>query len=295
MIYFPNSRNPTDRRDCRPFLEQNEKLQTAESELEELHRRLREKDLQMAELRNELNKSTFSVDKVCPPLTCIESDLSEDEKAAVVSTEHERLLALQQKTNQKLRNLELLNEERSGLLRAALLDREHLSPELLELKRVETLRQVREQIQSVINAPAEAQPHVLDTTSSEIAETVLSSEAALDKAKKVSIQQSSRPHIQSPSSAFDVVASSMRPRQHLDQSLSAATLISPASPATGKTVKKSLSEVSFSTTGTGQTSWGRMVQLLSPKRRAAPTRGGIGGVFASASDCAASLSSACWR
>lgn len=41
----------------KPFLEQNEKLQTAETELEELHRRLREKDLQLAELRNELNKT----------------------------------------------------------------------------------------------------------------------------------------------------------------------------------------------------------------------------------------------
>lgn len=48
---------------CRPFLEQNEKLQTAETELEELHRRLREKDLQMAELRNELNKSML---RQCP-------------------------------------------------------------------------------------------------------------------------------------------------------------------------------------------------------------------------------------
>jgi protein HOOK3 len=41
----------------RPFLEQNEKLQTAQSELEELRRRLREQDLHMAELRNELNRS----------------------------------------------------------------------------------------------------------------------------------------------------------------------------------------------------------------------------------------------
>jgi len=44
----------------RPFLEQNEKLQTAQSELEELRRRLREQDLQMAELRNELNRSMSS-------------------------------------------------------------------------------------------------------------------------------------------------------------------------------------------------------------------------------------------
>lgn len=49
----------------RPFLEQNEKLQTAQSELEELRRRLREQDLHMAELRNELNRSML-------PNACIE-------------------------------------------------------------------------------------------------------------------------------------------------------------------------------------------------------------------------------
>ncbi|XPS68043.1 hypothetical protein M3J09_000339 [Ascochyta lentis] len=158
-----------DEESQKPFFEQNERLQTAENELEELHRRLREKDLQIAELRNELNKK---------------SDLDDEAKAKVISAEHERMLALQQRTNQKLRDLELANEEKASLLRAALLDREHLSPELLELRRAETLRQVRDQIQSVISAPAETQPNVLDTTSSEIAETVLSSEAALDKAKK---------------------------------------------------------------------------------------------------------------
>jgi len=42
---------------CRPFLEQNEKLQATETELEEFQRRLREKDLELAEIRNELNKS----------------------------------------------------------------------------------------------------------------------------------------------------------------------------------------------------------------------------------------------
>ncbi|KAH7073667.1 hypothetical protein BKA63DRAFT_534101 [Paraphoma chrysanthemicola] len=146
----------------KPFLEQNEKLQTAETELEELHRRLREKDLQLAELRNELNKT---------------ADISEEAKAEGLQAEHERMLALQQRTNEKLRDLELANEEKAGLLRAALLDRENLSPELLELKRAETLRQIREQIQAVVGAPPE------------IAETVLSSEAALEKAKKVSNRQ----------------------------------------------------------------------------------------------------------
>jgi protein HOOK3 len=45
----------------RPFLEQNEKLQAIEIELEEFQRRLREKDLEMAELRNELNKSELHI------------------------------------------------------------------------------------------------------------------------------------------------------------------------------------------------------------------------------------------
>lgn len=173
------------------------------------------------------------------------------------------MLALQQKTNQRLRDLELANEEKSSLLRAALLDRENLSPELLELKRAETIRQMREQIELVIKAPSEVQPNVLDTTSSEIAEIVLSSEVALEKAKKVSVKQIS--HEKSPISAFEAAVASMRTRHQLDPSFSASTLIS--SPPRGHRGKnKSLSEISASTGGTGQTTWGRMAHLLSPKR-----------------------------
>jgi protein HOOK3 len=235
----------------KPFLEQNEKLQTAETELEELHRRLREKDLQVAELRNEVNKK---------------ADVSEEAKAEGLQAEHERMLAIQQKTNERLRDLELANEEKSGLLRAALLDRENLSPELLELKRAETLRQIREQIQAVVNAPSEVQPQALDATSSEIAQTVLSSEAALEKAKKVSNSQISP--LKSPSSAFDAAVSTMRTAHSLEPSLSTATLISSSSPLRVHSLKnKSFSEMSSSTAGTGHNTWGQMAQLLSPKRR----------------------------
>jgi protein HOOK3 len=235
----------------KPFLEQNEKLQTAETELEELHRRLREKDLQVAELRNELNKK---------------ADISEEDRAVGLQAEHERMLALQQKTNERLRDLELANDEKASLLRAALLDREHLSPELLELKRAETLRQIREQIQAVVGAPPEVQPKAVEVTSSEIAESVLSAEAALEKAKKVSNSQTS--HNKSPSSAFDAAISSMKSSRRLNPSLSAATLIMPASPTRNYVGKnKSLSEMSSSTAGTGQTTWGRVAQLLSPKRK----------------------------
>jgi protein HOOK3 len=258
----------------KPFLEQNEKLQTAETELEELHRRLREKDLQVAELRNELNKK---------------ADVSEEEKAEGLQAEHERMLALQQKTNEKLRDLELANEEKAGLLRAALLDRGRLSPELLELKRAETLRQIREQIQAVVEAPVEVQPNALDATSSEIAETVLSSEAALEKAKKVSNNQIS--FIKSPS-AFDAAISTMRSAQRLDTSLSAATLIPPTSPPRSHTENnKSLSDTSSSTAGTGQSTWGRMTHMLLPRRRKELTP--CGSAYFSAltsTECVASLS-----
>jgi protein HOOK3 len=176
------------------------------------------------------------------------------------------MLVLQERTNERLRELELANAEKAGLLRAALLDRENLPPELLELKREETIRQMRERIQTVISAPAEPQPKVLDTTSSEIAETLLSSEAALDKAKKVSNRQIS--HSKSPSSAFDIAASTMR-RCQLEPSYTAATLVPPASPPQRPHAwkNKSLSEMSASTAGTGQTTWGRLGQLVSPKRR----------------------------
>lgn len=259
----------------KPFLEQNEKLQTAETELEELHRRLREKDLQVAELRNELNKK---------------ADISEEAKAEGLQAEHERMLALQQKTNERLRDLEFANEEKSGLLRAALLDRGHLTPELLELKRAETLRHIRQQIEAVIEAPSEVQPKALDATSTEIAETVLSAEAALEKAKKVSNTQFS--HIKSPSSAFDAAVSSMRSAKRLDPSFSAATLISPASPLRCRAgTNKSLSEVSSSTAGTGQSTWGRMTHMLSPKRRKDSTACGSEYFTAfTSADCVVNLS-----
>ncbi|CAN9379777.1 unnamed protein product [Alternaria alternata] len=158
-----------DENSQKPFLEQNEKLTSAQTELEELRRRLREQDLQMAELRNELNRK---------------SDIDDDTRSTAIQKEQERLLVMQERTNDRLRELELANAEKSGLLRAALLDRQNLPPELLELKRVETIRQMRERIESVIKAPPEVQPQTLDTTSTEIAETVLSAEAALEKAKK---------------------------------------------------------------------------------------------------------------
>lgn len=199
------------------------------------------------------------------------------------------MLAVQQGTNQRLRDLEIANEEKSSLLRAALLDRDNLSPELLELKRAETLRHIRERIDSVIQAPTEIQSQVLDATSNEIAETVLSSEAALDKAKKVSIKQISLE--KSPPSAFDSAVSTMR-RHRLDPSFSASTLIASASPVKSHAEKhKSASNLSTSTSGTEQTSWRRVAQLIPPTRRRESTRCSTEYYSALTSNaCAASLS-----
>lgn len=121
--------------------------------------------------------------------TVLESDVSEEAKIEGRQAENERLLAFQQKMMTRLRELELSNEEKTSLLRAALLSRGELTPELLELQKAETLRLIREQIEGVIKAPAETQPNVLDSTTVEIAHTILASQAALDKARKVSQEQ----------------------------------------------------------------------------------------------------------
>ncbi|EMD59471.1 hypothetical protein COCSADRAFT_101725 [Bipolaris sorokiniana ND90Pr] len=207
----------------------------------------------MAELRNELNRK---------------ADIDDDVRTASMQKEHERLLVLQERTNDRLRELELANAEKSGLLRSALLDRDNLPPELLELKRVETIQQMREMIESVVKAPPETQPRVLDATSSEIAETVLSSEAALDKAKKVSNKQIS--HTKSSSSAFDAAVMTMK-RYRLEPSLTATTLVQPESPQNSYAgMSKTLLEQSISMAGTGQTSRDRMAPPVLPETSKLP-------------------------
>lgn len=153
----------------RPFLEQNERLQAAEAEIQELQRRLREKDLQTAELQNEVIKR---------------SDASEENKDTSLRAEHDTLLALQQKLNQKLQDLELANDEKTSLLRVALLDRDNLTPELIEIMKAELLQRIKEQIEKVILAPPEFRTGVLETEATGIATTVMESQAALDNAKK---------------------------------------------------------------------------------------------------------------
>ncbi|PVI08640.1 hypothetical protein DM02DRAFT_608014 [Periconia macrospinosa] len=158
-----------DEQSQKPFLEQNEKLQVAEAELQALQARLRDKDLQVAELQNELNKK---------------SDISEEEKASALQAEHDRLLSLQNAANQKLREVEIAKDEARALLLRALLDRDNFSPDLLELQREETLRRIKEQIEGVIKAPAEVQPKVLEVTSNEITDTVGKSRAAMETIKR---------------------------------------------------------------------------------------------------------------
>jgi hypothetical protein len=110
-------------------------------------------------------------------------------KNITLQTEHDRLLAVQEAANKKLRDLEIAKDEARALLLRALLDRDNLSPELLQIQREETLQRIKEQIEGVIKAPSETQLNVLDVTSNEIAETVGRSRAALETVKRVSNQQ----------------------------------------------------------------------------------------------------------
>jgi len=137
--------------------------------------------------------------------------------------------------------------------------------------REETLRQIREQIQGVIATPSEAQPKVLEATSSDIAETVLKSQAALDMVKKVSNQQfHSDPGPSSARRRGPVMTSgSSTAGLPLEVSESAATLVSTPYKGKGKAKAhdKSKSEVSASTISTGKTSWGhKLANLISPSK-----------------------------
>jgi protein HOOK3 len=190
-------------------------------------------------------------------------------KSEALQAEHDRMLALQQRTNQKLRDLEIQNEESRSLLLRSLLEKDNLSLELLQIMREETLRQIREQIQGVIATPLKAQPKVLEVTSSDIAETVVKSHAALDKVKKVSNQQF---HLDDgPSSAHKHCHANTRgsstAESQLEVSGSAATLVSSPYKGKGKAKAHGKSEVSASTAGTRKTSWGsKLASLISPSK-----------------------------
>ena len=99
------------------------------------------------------------------------------------------MLALQQQTNQKLRDLEIARDEARSLLYTSLTTKDGRSPELLQKLKEAMLQQIREQIHQVVKAPSEAQEKVLEETSDDIAEKVASSQAALDNVKRVSARQ----------------------------------------------------------------------------------------------------------
>lgn len=121
--------------------------------------------------------------------SAIEADIDEEVKNQGLQAEHDRMLALQQQTNQKLRDLEVARDEARSLLYASLTIKDGRSPELLQKLREAMLTQIREQIQQVVQAPSEAQGKVLEATSVDIADKVASSQAALDNVRRVSNQQ----------------------------------------------------------------------------------------------------------
>ncbi|KAF2443778.1 hypothetical protein P171DRAFT_362724 [Karstenula rhodostoma CBS 690.94] len=247
-----------DEESQRPFLEQNEKLHTTETELEELQRKLREKDLEMAELRNELNKK---------------SDADEKVKNEALQAEHDRMLALQQQTNQKLRDLEVARDEARSLLYASLTTRDGRSPELLQALREAMLQQIREQIEGVIKTPSDAQRKVLEATSAEIADKVADSQAALDNVRRVSDHQlpsaSKQPHPAPTNRNAKPFSNGQPTRERLVASESAATLV--GSPGRKNADKRHASDNpvpeanSTPSNNTRKSTWGdRLARLISP-------------------------------
>lgn len=203
--------------------------------------------------------------------TLSESDADEEVKNEALQAEHDRMLALQQETNQKLRDLEIARDEARSLLYASLTIRDGRSPELLQALREAMLQQIKEQIQGVIKAPSDTQPKVLDATSAEIADKVASSQAALDNVRRVSIRQLiSDSNPSQPAAATGRKQSATdgpHPCETLLVSGSAATLV--GSPGKKKSLASDVpvSEVNSATSNMSKGTWGdRIARLISPSK-----------------------------
>ena len=174
-----------------PFLEQNERLEATEIELREMQRRFREKELENAELRNELSKSKTER----PPLetsadpsgASSNADPGSDGNSEVqnLRANHESLLASYDALQKHSKGLETSLDEKSSLLRTALIDHDELPEGLIELRSAELLKEIREQIENVTSAPLDDRSKVLETTASCLAERLERGQMAVEAAKKV--------------------------------------------------------------------------------------------------------------
>lgn len=163
-----------DDKSQRPFLEQNERLEATENELSEMQRRFREKELENAELRNELSKTSSNAD----PGSDGNSEVQN------LQANHESLLASYDALQKHSKGLETSLDEKSSLLRTALIDHDELPEGLIELRSAELLKDIREQIENVTSAPPDDRPNVLETTASYLAERLERGQMAVEAVKK---------------------------------------------------------------------------------------------------------------
>ena len=174
-----------------PFLEQNERLEATENELSEMQRRFREKELENAELRNELSKSKTErrplETSADPSEASSNADPGSDgnSKAQNLRTNHESLLASYDALQKHSKCLETSLDEKSSLLRTALIDHDELPEGLIELRSAELLKEIREQIENVTSALPDDRSKVLETTASCLAERLERGQMAVEAAKKV--------------------------------------------------------------------------------------------------------------
>ena len=190
-----------------PFLEQNERLEATEIELCEMQRRFREKELENAELRNELSKSKTER----PPLetsadpseASSNADPGSDGNSEVqnLRADHESLLASYDALQKHSKGLETSLDEKSSLLRTALIDHDELPEGLIELRSAELLKEIREQIENVTSAPPDDRSKVLETTALYLAGRLERGQMAVEAAKKVGDLQLPQSHTRSASSS----------------------------------------------------------------------------------------------
>ncbi|KAF2205399.1 hypothetical protein GQ43DRAFT_15293 [Delitschia confertaspora ATCC 74209] len=111
------------------------------------------------------------------------------EAQSEVQAQNDRLVARNKEIMMALQELELQHDEKTSLLKAALLNRDNLPPGLLELRRAETLKRVRAHIERAAAAGDDEKTKVVEDATTAITEEIVESQAAVEMAKKDLLEQ----------------------------------------------------------------------------------------------------------
>ncbi|KAJ9641784.1 hypothetical protein H2199_004997 [Coniosporium tulheliwenetii] len=137
-----------------PFIRQRDQLHAANTELAELKAKYYASIAEVADLKHKLTKAK--------PAANGAETLNEktDADFKVLTTNHEELLASQVELEKHAKGLQTELEEKSSLLRHALLSREAVVKEPRETRQTEQLKLITQRLDAVRTAPAEVAPDV---------------------------------------------------------------------------------------------------------------------------------------